>query len=60
MSQVASTCDTNVEYQIWSVCDDLFLSYVDNTRTGKKTHTHRPTAKNEIFGFRRLQSMQTH
>ena len=34
----------------------FFLSYADNRHTHTErhanTHTHRPSAKNEIFGFR--------
>ena len=36
--QVASVYDKNAEYQNWSSCYNLFLSYVDNKllSTGKK------------------------
>ena len=29
--QVPSTCDTKVEYQIWSFCYNLFSNYPDNS-----------------------------
>ena len=32
--QEASTCDTNVEYHIWSSFSNLFLSYAE------RKHTH--------------------
>ena len=38
--------NTNIEYQIWSFCYNIFLSYSDDR------HTYRPTDKNGIFVFR--------
>ena len=51
-SQVASTYDTNVECQIRRFCCNLFWSYAVNSHT----HTHKPKAKNLIFGFRDLKT----
>ena len=48
--QKASAYETNVDYQMWSFWYNLLLSYADNM------HTHIPTAKNEIFGFKKLKN----
>ena len=47
--QVATTYDTNVEYQISCFYCNLFLNYADNRHTDLHTDTHRPNAKNVIF-----------
>ena len=36
--QVASICDTNVDYQIWCFWCNLFLSCADNRQTHAHTH----------------------
>ena len=58
--QVASVYNTNVEFQIWCFCCNLFLSYADNRLPDTHTHTHRPFAKNVIFGFRSPQNVKIH
>ena len=46
--QLASVYDANVEYQIWCLCCNLFLSYADHRHT-----IYRPNVKNVTFGFRK-------
>ena len=55
--QILSVYDTNVEYQILCFCYNLFLGYADNRHTDTHTQTHRPFAKNVIFGFRGAQNV---
>ena len=48
--KVVSTYDTDVAYQAWSFCRNLFLSYAENI--------YRPTAENLIFEFRGSQNVK--
>ena len=48
--QVATVRNTNTEYQIWSFSYNFFWAVLI---TNTHIYTHKPIAKNAIFGFRK-------